>query len=83
MTFCTHKPGLFCLDCETIGHNPQGCECCGSGAIYPVMAWLNRTANSPVMPDSSTVAEFATVQSGIERMANEYVDWPKRMGVKL
>lgn len=44
---------MFCLDCSCIGTNTRQCEACGSRALYPVRAWLER---KPVVEDRRETA---------------------------
>lgn len=32
---------MFCLDCSRIGNSSRQCDC-GSRALYPIRAWLDR-----------------------------------------
>lgn len=38
---------FVCANCDCLGINPRCCEFCMSIAIWPLEAWLNRTAIEP------------------------------------
>ena len=40
------QEAFLCLDCETLGNNPEHCIVCTSKAVHPLASFLNRATRT-------------------------------------